>query len=117
VKVVDHMTQTISTTRFRLLCREVASKVNARHGREEPTRATVLLELLRRVESHLGRKPGDTTSSAASIMEAFDRLVAQGASTTWSVIVDDELLGKVRLRDDDQASHGSEQKESRRTGT
>jgi hypothetical protein len=115
--VVDPMTNTVSTTRFRLLCQEVASKVNARHGREEPTRATVLLELLRRVESHLGRKPTDGLSSSASITEAFDRLVASGASATWPVIVENELLGKVRLHADEQASHDSERKESRRTGT
>jgi hypothetical protein len=111
------MTNTVSTTRFRLLCQEVASKVNARHGREEATKVTVLLELLRRVESHLGRKPADSISSLASVTEAFDRLVATGASTTWPVIVENELLGKVRLRDDERASRDLQRKESHQAGT
>lgn len=98
------MEHTISAARFRLLCREIASKVNARRNREETTRAAVLLELLRRVEGHLGRKPGDLAGSAADptrgIMEALDRLVDASADAAWVAIAETELLCKVRLRED-----------------
>ena len=96
------MTKTISAVRFRLLCREVALKVNARRSRGEATREAVLRELLRRVESHLGQKPGVLVEDAAdptrSIAEALNRLFDASTGTAWPLIAEEELLRKVLLR-------------------
>ena len=96
------MSNAVSTARFRLLCREVAAKVNARSGRGETTRGAVLLELLRRVESHLGRKPSALPDGGAggeaSVRETLGRLVDETQGTSWVDIAEAELLGKVTVR-------------------
>jgi hypothetical protein len=101
------MSNTISPTRLRLICREVASRVNARRGREEPTEEAVLLELLRRVEFHLGRKPGTLTASTVNpsrnIMDALGVFLGSGASSSLASILQEELLGKVVVRDEARA--------------
>jgi hypothetical protein len=95
--------RTVSATQFRLLCQEIAFKVNARQNREQATTASVLLELLRRVESYLGQRPvglvGTGANLTKSMTDALDRFVEPGADTTWTAIADKELFGKVKLRD------------------
>jgi hypothetical protein len=114
------MANTISSVRFRLLCREVALKVNARRGRGETTREAVLRELLRRVESHLGRKPGvlvnDSANPTKSIAEAMNGLFDASTAAAWPLIAEEELLRKVVLQGDEGESRGSQEKGSRHSG-
>jgi hypothetical protein len=94
---------TISSARFRLLCRDIAGKVNARSGREHATRDSVLKELLRSVEMHLGRKPGALLNGdpdpAVAVTKALGTLVdAKGDG--WLPIVEEEIFQKVGMHDD-----------------
>jgi hypothetical protein len=98
---------TISPGRFRLLCQEIAFKVNARQNREEATRTSVLLELLRRVERFLGERhatlAGGPASVTQSITERLDQFVDTAPGTSGSAIAETELIGRVRI-------HGEEEK-------
>jgi hypothetical protein len=93
---------TISSAKFRLLCKEVAAKVNARSGRADVNEQAVLLELLRRVEAHLGRKPADYTLGAANSAELITAALAghleSAAGPALASMLQTELLGKVALR-------------------
>jgi hypothetical protein len=110
--------RTVSATQFRLLCQEIAFKVNARQNREEATKASVLLELLRRVESYLGQRPvglvGTGANMVKSMTEALDRFVETGAA--WTAIADKELFGKVRLRDVESVPEKPSKKAARPAG-
>jgi hypothetical protein len=95
-----NMAQTINSARLRLICHEIVAKVNARRGREEATEEAVLFELLRRVESHLGRRPAALSAGAGStsaILAALSAMVRADASASLDSILDTELLGKVAL--------------------
>jgi hypothetical protein len=109
--------RTVSATQFRLLCQEIAFKVNARQNREAATRASVLLELLRRVESYLGQRPvglvGTGPSLTKSISEALDRFVETGAGTSWTAIADQEVFRKVRLHDEEGTTEKQSKKAAR----
>jgi hypothetical protein len=92
------MAAKISASRFRLLCREVAGKVSARRDRQVTSRDAVLRELLRRVESHLGRKPSNLAAGAdggAVIREELDRLFDASSGAAWGPIAEEELMAKV----------------------
>jgi hypothetical protein len=103
---------TISPARLRLICQEVASKVNARRGREEPNEEAVLLELLRRVEFHLGRKPEtlavSPTNSSRNITDAIGVLFGSGASSSLLSILQEELLSKVLMHNEAKATSRKE---------
>jgi hypothetical protein len=78
------------------MCRELAGKVAARRGRESASEEAVLRELLRQIESHLGRKPVDlsrhTGDGAQGIRGEIDRLFDTSGGAAWAPIANDELL-------------------------